>query len=133
MRDYVDSWYVQLSNDELFKESLKRTSRRSIAALSQSMRQVDWVPFLTRHVVDDFASHLRLYRMATERASFSNNKEGKIGKEDDLLSNFFDFELEMEKNLCRDLLSTTPHYESGNDLHCDLAVYFVLPGKVVIA
>ena len=64
----MDTWYKKLSTDELFPESLKRTTRRSVAALSQSMKQVDWLPFVTRHVVDDFASHLRLYRMASEKA-----------------------------------------------------------------
>lgn len=35
IRDYVDSWYKNLTTDELFTESLKRTTRRSVAALSQ--------------------------------------------------------------------------------------------------
>ncbi|KAK6051596.1 hypothetical protein COOONC_10899 [Cooperia oncophora] len=74
MRDYVDSWYKKLTDDELFKESLRRTARRSVASLSQCMRQVDWVPFVTRHVVDDFASHLRLYRMASDKFKFIGKK-----------------------------------------------------------
>lgn len=100
MRDFVDSWYKKMTDDELFKESLKRTARRSIGSLSQwlvfcyfyisffklicqqcvssSMRQVDWVPFFTRHVVDDFASHLRLYRMASEKFKFMG-KKGWLG------------------------------------------------------
>ncbi|PIO60148.1 PXA domain protein, partial [Teladorsagia circumcincta] len=113
MRDYVDSWYKKLTDDELFKESLRRTARRSVASLSQCMRQVDWVPFVTRHVADDFASHLRLYRMASERFKYMGRKDGLPSSENDLLSHFFDFELEMEKTICRDLLCTTPHYENG--------------------
>ncbi|KAK5972709.1 hypothetical protein GCK32_019323 [Trichostrongylus colubriformis] len=35
VRDYVDSWYKKLSDDDLFKESLRRTARRSVASLSQ--------------------------------------------------------------------------------------------------
>ncbi|KAK6049438.1 hypothetical protein COOONC_13058 [Cooperia oncophora] len=77
------------------------------------MRQVDWVPFVTRHVVDDFASHLRLYRMASDKFKFIGKKDGLPSAENDLLSHFFDFELEMEKTICRDLLCTTPHYENG--------------------
>ncbi|RCN34094.1 hypothetical protein ANCCAN_20071, partial [Ancylostoma caninum] len=88
MRDFVDSWYKKMSDDELFKESLKRTARRSIGSLSQCMRQVDWVPFFTRHVVDDFASHLRLYRMASEKFKFMGKKEGVPTSENDLLSHF---------------------------------------------
>ncbi|VDM54924.1 unnamed protein product [Angiostrongylus costaricensis] len=125
MRDYVDSWYKKLTDDELFKESLLRTARRSVASLSQCMRQVDWVPFVTRHVADDFASHLRLYRMASEKYK-SMRKKGST--ENDLLSHFFDYELEMEKTLCRDLLCTTPNYENAY-LHdvVDIVLYLIMP------
>ncbi|VDL80632.1 unnamed protein product [Nippostrongylus brasiliensis] len=128
MRDYVDTWYKKLTDDELFKESLRRTARRSIASLSQCMRQVDWVPFVTRHVADDFASHLRLYRMASEKYKYLGKKDGIPSSENDLLSHFFDLELEMEKTLCRDLLCTTPHYENAY-LHdvVDIVLYLIMP------
>lgn len=128
IRDYVDSWYKNLTSDELFRESLKRTSRRTISAFSQCVRKVDWVPFVTRHVVDDFASHLRLYRMATERVAY--HKEHDSGSRDNLESYFFDLELEMEKSLCRDLLSTTPHYENAylHDL-VDIILYLLMPSE----
>uniref|UniRef100_A0A7I4YNA0 Sorting nexin-13 n=1 Tax=Haemonchus contortus TaxID=6289 RepID=A0A7I4YNA0_HAECO len=128
MRDYVDSWYKKLTDDELFKESLRRTARRSVSSLSQCMRQVDWVPFITRHVADDFASHLRLYRMASERFKYMGKKDGIPSSENDLLSHFFDFELEMEKTICRDLLCTTPHYENAY-LHdvVDIVLYLIMP------
>ena len=35
IRDFVDSWYKNLSTDELFQQSVLRTFRRSIAAFSQ--------------------------------------------------------------------------------------------------
>lgn len=69
---------------------------------------MDWTPLLTRHFVDDFASHLRLYRKAKE-----NLLKQKTYKPDDLESVFFDLELEMEKCYCRDLVSTSPVYETG--------------------
>ncbi|CAO4372077.1 unnamed protein product [Caenorhabditis nigoni] len=134
-RDYIGFWYKNLSNDKLFEQSLKRTSRRSIASLTQCLRQVEWVPLITRDVVDDFASHLRLFRKAKERTTFQMKDNGSSDKsrtvEDldaELLSNFFDFELEMEKTLCRDLLSTTPHYENAylHDL-VDIILYLVMP------
>lgn len=31
------------------------------------MRHVDWTPLLTRHIVDDFASHIRIYRKARDK------------------------------------------------------------------
>ncbi|CAJ0952746.1 unnamed protein product, partial [Mesorhabditis belari] len=128
VRDYIDYWYKDLTNDELFRESLKRTSRRTIAAFSQCVRKVDWVPFFTRNCVDDFASHLRLYRMARERLQFNKEKGTSNANVDDLESHFFDFEFEMEKTLCRDLLSTTPHYENAylHDL-IDILLYLLMP------
>uniref|UniRef100_A0A0K0DLE3 PXA domain-containing protein n=1 Tax=Angiostrongylus cantonensis TaxID=6313 RepID=A0A0K0DLE3_ANGCA len=117
----------KLTDDELFKESLLRTARRSVASLSH-MRQVDWVPFVTRHVADDFASHLRLYRMASEKYKSMRKKGGIPATENDLLSHFFDYELEMEKTLCRDLLCTTPNYENAY-LHdvVDIVLYLIMP------
>lgn len=131
-RDYIGFWYKNLSNDDVFEQSLKRTSRRSIASLTQCLRRVDWVPLITRDVVDDFASHLRLFRKAQEKTSFQAKEDGKQRTPEDLgaelLSSFFDFELEMEKSLCRDLLSTTPHYENAylHDL-IDIVLYLVMP------
>jgi sorting nexin-13 len=80
-----------------------------------SLSKVNWVPLLTRDVVDDFASHLRLYRKAKERMLLLQ-KEPR-GPADDLESLFFDLELEMEKSYCRDLVSSSPAYESGKLNH----------------
>ena len=35
IRDFIDTWYKNLTTDNLFQESLLRSSRRSIGALSQ--------------------------------------------------------------------------------------------------
>uniref|UniRef100_A0A914PR51 PXA domain-containing protein n=1 Tax=Panagrolaimus davidi TaxID=227884 RepID=A0A914PR51_9BILA len=35
VRDFIDTWYKNLTVDELFQESLLRSSRRSIGALAQ--------------------------------------------------------------------------------------------------
>ncbi|KAK0411945.1 hypothetical protein QR680_005935 [Steinernema hermaphroditum] len=127
MRDFMDTWYTELSDDQLFKESLKRTARRSISRLSHAMQKVDWVPLLTHDIMDDCASHLRLYRKAKERCL--SRKEGER-TEEDLESDFFDLELEMEKTYCRDLVSTTPQYENAY-LHdiCDILLYLLMPSE----
>ena len=129
----IDSWYCYMTTDKLFPASLKRTARRSIMALRSrysiciffennfnkfSLSKVDWLPLLTRHFVDDFASHLRLYRKAKERLEAQRERDNSgprqpSGPADDLESLFFDLELEMEKSYCRDLVSTSPAYESG--------------------
>ncbi|KAF7635313.1 hypothetical protein Mgra_00005281 [Meloidogyne graminicola] len=96
---------------------------------------VDWVPLLTRHFVDDFASHLRLYRKASERLQFLNEAiaSGEVintPQSDDLESLFFDLELEMEQSYCRDLVSTSPAYESAY-LHdiSDILLYLLMPSE----
>jgi len=65
---------------------------------------------MTRHIVDDFASHLRLYRKAKEKMDAVPVEQRC---DDDLESYFFDLELEMEKSYCRDLVSTSKQYENG--------------------
>lgn len=83
------------------------------------MRQVRWVPLLTEQAVDDFASHIRLYRRSKEKAVQQRAKHRfDIDSSTDRSSNdletiFFDLELEMEKHYCRDLVSTSTQYESG--------------------
>ncbi|GMT23397.1 hypothetical protein PFISCL1PPCAC_14694 [Pristionchus fissidentatus] len=127
MRDFVDPWYKQMTNDATFRLSLLRTMRRSIYALSLCMKEVDWVPIVTRNLTDDVASHLKLFRLALERTEARRDKSTDSIR-DDLESHFFDLELEMEKNLCRDLLSTTPHYENAylHDL-VDILLYLLMP------
>uniref|UniRef100_A0A915DFP3 Sorting nexin-13 n=1 Tax=Ditylenchus dipsaci TaxID=166011 RepID=A0A915DFP3_9BILA len=127
IRDFIDSWYKNVTPDILFQESLKRTARRTIAAFSHCLKKVDWLPLLTRHFVDDFASHLRLYRKAKEKLQMQ--KENLV-KMDDLESVFFDLELEMEKSYCRDLISTSPLYESAY-LHdiVDILLYLLMPSE----
>uniref|UniRef100_A0AC34Q640 Sorting nexin 13 n=1 Tax=Panagrolaimus sp. JU765 TaxID=591449 RepID=A0AC34Q640_9BILA len=127
IRDFVDPWYKNISTDELFQESILRTLRRSIAGFSQCVRKVDWVPLLTRHVVDDVASHFRLFRKANDRLAL---QKAKGARHDDLETIFFDLELEMEKNRCRDLVSTSPQYESAY-LHdvADLLLYLIVPAE----
>ncbi|KAL3124089.1 hypothetical protein niasHT_004678 [Heterodera trifolii] len=128
MRDCVDSWYNgQLSDDKLFRFSLMRAARRSLVALRTCLSKVDWMTLLTRHIVDDFASHLKLYRKAKERL---HSQKEMANRTDDLESVFFDLELEMERSYCRDLVSTSQAYESAY-LHdiCDILLYLLMPSE----
>ncbi|VDD88037.1 unnamed protein product [Enterobius vermicularis] len=103
IRDFVESWYSDLTTDQLFQESLK------------SIRKVDFVPLLTQHFVDDFASHMRLYRKAklTQKKERAQATYGDSFTNGELETIFFDLELDMEKNYCRDLVSTSSHYENA--------------------
>lgn len=86
LRDFVEPWYGILSMDETFKESLRCSSNQAASVFSQwcphftpsskrldfnwlacSLSNVNWEQLLTQDLVDDFASHIRLYRKARER------------------------------------------------------------------
>lgn len=59
------------------------------------IKEVDWIPYVTTTLVDDVASHLRLYKQA--RAKMKSTNYGTLE------THFFDLEFTMEGNvLCRD-------------------------------
>ena len=72
-------------------------------------KEVDLVPYLTTHLVDDFASHIRLYRRAVEKMNLLKLDSTKPPP--DLESIFFDLECEMERTICRDLVCTSEEHE----------------------
>jgi hypothetical protein len=68
-RDYIKSWYRKISEHESFPHDIRLTMQRVIIAFSERSKQVDWVPYFTTRLVDDFASHLRLYRRSQEKVA----------------------------------------------------------------
>ncbi|CAB4057842.1 SNX13 [Lepeophtheirus salmonis] len=90
-------------------------------------QKVDWIPYLTTKLVDDVASHVRLFKkarrlMKKERCSDENNKLP------DLETIFFDAEATMEGNICRDLVCTI-HQEENYFLQdiAELVLFLLLP------
>ena len=82
-----------------------------MAFLSLRIKSIDWIPFLTTRLVDDVASHVRLFKKARFALQFKSKTEEETGKLVDLESLFFDAEVAMETNLCRDLASSTQQEE----------------------
>ncbi|GIY68369.1 sorting nexin-13 [Caerostris extrusa] len=74
-RDYIRTWYRSISYDEEFLLSLKDLVRKVIVAFSGRFKDVEWVHFLTTKLVDDFASHLRLFRQAQSKLKSSQKRE----------------------------------------------------------
>ena len=72
------------------------------------IKNIDWIPFLTTRLVDDVASHIRLFKKAKFAEKTQESNGGKIV---DLKSLFFDAEVAMETNLCRDLASSIQQEE----------------------
>ncbi|XP_018577466.1 sorting nexin-13 isoform X2 [Anoplophora glabripennis] len=65
IRDYVSSWYTLISRDTEFMEvTVRHTAQTFAINIANRVKEVDWIPFLTQRLVDDAASHLRLYKQA---------------------------------------------------------------------
>ncbi|XP_011306364.1 sorting nexin-13 isoform X2 [Fopius arisanus] len=85
LRDYVEPWYSVLTNDEEFPCSVRDTAQKIAINIANRVKDVDWIPYLTTRLVDDAASHMRLYRQArakmkanskTPKTSCSSNSGG---------------------------------------------------------
>ena len=75
------------------------------------IKSVDWMPFLTTRLVDDVASHVRLFKKARLALRIRSKSSEHDGKTVDLESLFFDAEVAMETNLSRDLASSIQQEE----------------------
>merc|ERR1719494_330110 len=66
-RDYIDYWYYSISDHERFRYELRQTIQRAIILFATRTKEVEWVPFLTTRLVDDFAIHMKIFRITNER------------------------------------------------------------------
>ncbi|KAG7281352.1 hypothetical protein CRUP_023503 [Coryphaenoides rupestris] len=59
LRDYIQYWYYTLSEDESFLLEIRQTLQNALVQFSTRSKEVDWQPYVTTRLVDDFATHLR--------------------------------------------------------------------------
>ena len=109
-RDYVYSWHFNLSHSSAFPTEAEDSLHIVVANLAFKIKEVDLIPFLTTRLVDDVASHVRLFKKA--RGAVKNLEEqistGENCKLMDLESLFFDAEVSMEGTVtCRDQVSSS--------------------------
>ncbi|KFD47509.1 hypothetical protein M513_11603 [Trichuris suis] len=129
IRDYVTSWYSKLTNDDGFIKSVRCLFITALRVLIVGLKNVNWVTVLTHDVIDDFATHLRLFRKAKQKY----DKVVSTGSEPrpDLLEQyFFEMEYELESSFCRKRLSMSKQGENEflRSLG-DVLVYLLLPTK----
>ncbi|XP_053570100.1 sorting nexin-13 isoform X1 [Bombina bombina] len=126
LRDYVQYWYYTLSEDESFLLEIRQTIQNALVQFSTRSKEIDWQPYFTTRLVDDFATHLRVFRKAQQR--ISEKEDQKKDSTEDFVDTFFDVEVEMEKIVCRDLVCTSSKDEEGflKDL-CEVLLYLLLP------
>ncbi|XP_059091877.1 sorting nexin-13-like [Tigriopus californicus] len=126
-RDYVYSWLFSISHSDEFVLQVRDTLHVVLTSLSERVRAVDWMPFLTTRLVDDVATHVRLFKRA--RTNYRTKKDvADNGKITDLESLFFDAEVSMERDVCRDLVCTI-HQEEITYLQdvSELLLFLLLP------
>ncbi|XP_014873549.1 sorting nexin-13 isoform X4 [Poecilia latipinna] len=126
LRDYIQYWYYTLSEDESFLLEIRQTLQNALIQFSTWSKEVDWQPYFTTRLVDDFATHLRVFRKAQDRLADREDKQRDIM--DELVDSFFEAEVEMERKICRDVVCTSHRDEEGflRDL-CELLLYLLLP------
>uniref|UniRef100_A0A672J5L1 Sorting nexin-13-like n=1 Tax=Salarias fasciatus TaxID=181472 RepID=A0A672J5L1_SALFA len=126
LRDYIQYWYYTLSEDESFLLEIRQTLQNALVQFSTQSKEVDWQPYFTTRLVDDFATHLRVFRKAQDRLGDREDKQRDITEE--LVDSFFEAEVEMERKICRDVVCTSHKDEEGflRDL-CELLLYLLLP------
>uniref|UniRef100_A0A3Q2X3F9 Sorting nexin 13 n=1 Tax=Haplochromis burtoni TaxID=8153 RepID=A0A3Q2X3F9_HAPBU len=109
LRDYIQYWYYTLSEDESFLLEIRQTLQNALVQFSTRSKEVDWQPYFTTRLVDDFATHLRVFRKAQDRLG---DREDKLSTYD-LMESFFEAEVEMERKICRDVVCTSHKDEEG--------------------
>ncbi|XP_074125897.1 sorting nexin-13 isoform X3 [Sminthopsis crassicaudata] len=126
LRDYVQYWYYTLSDDESFLLEIRQMLQNALIQFSTRSKEIDWQPYFTTRIVDDFGTHLRVFRKAQQKVA--EKDEQAKGSAEDLVETFFEVEVEMEKDTCRDLVCTSAKEEEGflRDL-CEVLLYLLLP------
>ncbi|XP_053985689.1 sorting nexin-13-like isoform X1 [Hylaeus volcanicus] len=79
IRDYVEPWYNVITDDEEFIYSVRDTAQKIAINIANQVKGVDWIPYLTTRLVDDAASHVRLYRQARARVKQLRSKKLQKG------------------------------------------------------
>ncbi|EFA04766.2 sorting nexin-13 [Tribolium castaneum] len=71
VRDYISPWYNLISRDTEFTDiTIRKTAQTFAINISNRVKEIDWIPYLTTRLVDDAATHLRLFKQARARMKF---------------------------------------------------------------
>ncbi|XP_056629792.1 sorting nexin-13-like isoform X1 [Diorhabda sublineata] len=78
IRDYVSNWYSIITKDTEFPDiTVRRTAQTFAINISNRVKEVDWIPYLTQKFVDDAASHLRLFKQARTKIKLQEVARGQ--------------------------------------------------------
>ena len=126
IRDYILAWYTKITLNTSFPDEVRAILSQTVTILTERISQVDWVQYLTTQLVDHVASHVRLFKSARNKYK-SPLKDGEA-RPADLETIFFDFEVEMEGEICRDQVCLDQEEETQYfQEQCEMLLYLILP------
>lgn len=73
-RDFVESWYKQLSNNKDFTIESRQKVEKFITSLSKRLRQAPLLTTITTRMIDDVASHAKTYHLALKTLNDQTKK-----------------------------------------------------------
>jgi len=103
IRDYIEYWYERISDHESFLYHIRQVLQRAVIKFASRAKDMQWVNFFTTKLVDDFANHLKIFRITKDRIAKKIEEEGGRASCDDVQANvkleelFFQVEKEIEK------------------------------------
>lgn len=120
IRDYVYPWYDKVSDNDEFCHHIRDSGQKAIVNIAARMKEVDWIPYLTTRLVDDAASHLRLYRQACAKVKikqreFLESKREKIAN-DIKPQSLASFKTTTEQNSTGELKQSHSRNPSGSNM-----------------
>lgn len=75
LRDYIDSWFCSISDNKEFSEFRTRNCiEESLQNFCNRIKNTLWLPLMTTKLVDNMATHSRLYRLATQAQAANANE-----------------------------------------------------------
>ncbi|XP_077301605.1 sorting nexin-13-like [Arctopsyche grandis] len=108
IEDYVSSWYRTVAYDTHFPQAIKLAALDCATDVSNRLQSVDWLTHITGKLVDDMASHLRLFRVSGGGVPTSNLKQQR------------------RRSPARSPARSTPHHRR-NKSDTDVASYSEMP------
>ncbi|VDK39868.1 unnamed protein product [Taenia asiatica] len=109
--DYVRCWYAHLTNESEFPNHLHAAMAQLAGKVAKRAQRIDWVPFMIEGIPNMVIEHLRIHRRSLERQPPTSSEGSPIpfllDRLLDQIKLFFDEELEMEKQTCREGICTS--------------------------
>ena len=136
IRDYIEYWYDTISDHESFLYHIRQVLQRAVIKFASRSKEMQWVNFFTTKLVDDFANHLKIFRITEDRTAKKLEEEGGRTSPDDgsihanveLEEMFFKVEREIEKERSMKSVCMDDDKERGylQDIS-ELLLYLLLP------